>query len=41
VPFIGQTTLPVFGVGGKPSYQNDQDMFKAGGSLLNKDIFGS
>lgn len=39
VPFSGQTTLPTFGIGGKPSYQNDQDMFNMGGSLLNRDVF--
>ena len=39
VPFSGQTTLPTFGIGGKPTYQNDQNLFGMGGSLINKDIF--
>ncbi len=39
VPFYGQTTLPTFGIGGKPSYQNDQNLFNMGGTLQNRDIF--
>jgi hypothetical protein len=32
VPFRGQTTLPTFGVGGKPSYANDKKLAELGGS---------
>ena len=39
VPFEGQTTLQTFGIGGRPSYLNDQNVFGLGGSLVNRDIF--
>tara|TARA_Y100000031_G_C7970456_1_gene270114 strand:- start:168 stop:389 length:222 start_codon:yes stop_codon:yes gene_type:complete len=40
VPFQGQTTLPTFGIGGRPSYQNDARLGGMGGSLVNRDISG-
>lgn len=39
VPFSGQTTLPTFGIGGRPSYENDQLLADLGGTLHNRDIF--
>ena len=39
VPYSGQTTLQTFGIGGSPSYENDRNLARLGGTLLNKDIF--
>ncbi len=33
VRFEGQTTLPVFRIGGRPSYANDARLAKMGGSF--------
>ncbi len=33
LPFSGQTTLPTYGIGGRPSYQNDRMLRDLGGSL--------
>lgn len=32
VPFVGQTTLPTFRIGGRPSYENDANLGNLGGS---------
>lgn len=39
VPFEGQTTLDVFGIGGRPSYGNDLRLGGLGGTLINRDLF--
>ncbi|MFH0852948.1 MAG: hypothetical protein V1853_00900 [bacterium] len=39
VPFSGQTTLPTFGIGGRPSYENDAQLARLGGTLRNQDVF--
>jgi len=40
VPYCGQTTLPTFGIGGRPSYGNDSQLARLGGTLYNQDVFG-
>lgn len=33
IPFIGQTTLPTFGIGGSPSAENDANLGNLGGTF--------
>lgn len=39
VPFDGQTTLPTFRIGGQPSPENDLQLGRLGGTLINRDLF--
>lgn len=40
VPFVGQTTLPTFKIGGSPGHNNDANLALLGGSFRNIDITG-
>lgn|GEM_PF-3703401 len=33
VPFVGQTTLPTYGIGGVPGHNNDNNLAKLGGTF--------